>query len=201
VMLGSRRVNNDQDTRYPCDGDVSLRLEPDGSGPFTVALRIPGWARDQPVPSDLYRFADTASEQPAVTVRSGNASPASVPLDIRDGYVRIKRNWKRGDTIHLTLPMPARRVLAHAGIKDDEGKVALQRGPLVFALEAVDNGGTALDLVIPRAAALRARFRPDLLTGVEVIAGEGSRPFVAIPYYAWNNRGQGEMAVWVKEKP
>lgn len=201
VMLGSRRVNIVQDTRYPWDGDVSLRLEPDGSGPFTVALRIPGWARDQPVPSDLYRFADTASEQPAVTVRSGNASPASVPLDIRDGYVRIKRNWKRGDTIHLTLPMPARRVLAHAGIKDDEGKVALQRGPLVFALEAVDNGGTALDLVIPRAAALRARFRPDLLTGVEVIAGEGSRPFVAIPYYAWNNRGQGEMAVWVKEKP
>jgi hypothetical protein len=97
--------------------------------------------------------------------------------------------------------MSARRVLAHVGVKDDEGKVALQRGPLVYALEAIDNGGTALDLVIPRAAALRARFRPDLLNGIEVIAGEGSRPFVAIPYYAWNNRGQGEMAVWVKEKP
>jgi DUF1680 family protein len=201
VKLGSRRVNIVQDTRYPWDGDVSLRLEPDGSGPFTVALRIPGWARDQPVPSDLYHFADAGGEQPAVTVRSGNASPAPVPLDVRDGYVRIKRNWKRGDTIHLTLPMPARRVLAHAGVKDDERKAALQRGPLVYALEAVDNGGTALDLVIPRDAALRARFRPDLLNGVEVIAGEGSRPFVAVPYYAWNNRGQGEMAVWVKEKP
>jgi DUF1680 family protein len=201
VKLGARRVKIIEDTRYPWDGDVSLRLEPDGSGPFTVALRIPGWARDQPVPSDLYRFADTAGEQPAVTVRSGNASPAPVPLDVRDGYVRIKRNWKHGDTIHLTLPMPARRVLAHAGVKDDEGKVALQRGPLVYALEAIDNGGTALDLVIPRDAALRARFRRDLLNGVEVIAGEGSRPFVAIPYYAWNNRGQGEMAVWVKEKP
>jgi DUF1680 family protein len=201
VTLGSRRVNIVQDTRYPWDGDVSLRLEPDGSGPFTVALRIPGWARDQPVPSDLYRFADTVGEQPAVTVRSGNASAAPVPLDVREGYVRIRRNWKRGDTIHLTLPMPARRVLAHAGVKDDEGKVALQRGPLVYALEAIDNGGAALDLVIPRAAALRARFHPGLLNGVEVIAGEGSRPFVAIPYYAWSNRGQGEMAVWVKEKP
>jgi DUF1680 family protein len=201
VTLGSRRVNIVQDTRYPWDGDVSLRLEPDGSGPFTVALRIPGWARDRPMPSDLYRFTDSAGAQPAVTVRSGNASPAPVPLDVRDGYVRIKRNWKRGDTIHLTLPMPARRVLAHAAVKDDEGKVALQRGPLVYALEAIDNGGAALDLVIPRDAALRARFRPDLLNGVEVIAGEGSRPFVAIPYYAWNNRGQGEMAVWVKEKP
>jgi DUF1680 family protein len=201
VKLGARTVHIVQDTRYPWDGDVSLRLEPDGSGPFTVALRVPGWARAQPVPSDLYRFADNAGDPPVVTARSGKASPVTVPLDIRDGYVRITRNWKRGDTIHLTLPMPVRRVLAHAGIKDDEGKVALQRGPLVYALEAVDNGGTALDLVIPRAAALRARFRPDLLNGVEVITGEGSRPFVAIPYYAWNNRGQGEMAVWVKEQP
>ena len=203
VKLGNRTVKIVQDTRYPWDGDVSLRLEPEGSGAFTVALRIPGWARDQPVPSDLYRFADNAGEQPSISVRSRNASSERVPLDVRDGYVRIKRNWKRGDTIHLTLPMPARRIVAHAGVKDDEGKVALQRGPLVYALEAIDNGDHALDLVIPRAAPLRSRFRADLLNGVEVIngQGEGSRPFVAIPYYAWNNRGQGEMAVWIKEKP
>ena len=122
---------------------------------------------------------------------------------MRDGYVRVKRNWKRGDTIHLTLPMPARRIVAHASVKDDEGKVALQRGPLVYALEAIDNGDHALDLVIPRASPLRSRFRADLLNGVEMITGEGegSRPFVAIPYYAWNNRGQGDMTVWIKEKP
>ncbi len=201
VKLGNRTVKIVQDTRYPWDGDVSLRLEPEGAGAFTVALRIPGWARDQPVPSDLYRFADNAGEQPSITVRSGNASTERVPVDVRDGYVRIKRNWKRGDTIHLTLPMPARRIVAHAGVKDDEGKVALQRGPLVYAIEAIDNDGRALDLVIPRDAALRSRFRVDLLNGVEAISGEGSRPFVAIPYYAWNNRGQGEMAVWIKEKP
>jgi uncharacterized protein len=149
------------------------------------------------VPSDLYRFADSAGEKPSLSVRSRNAEPQAVALDLRDGYVRIKRNWKRGDTIHLTLPMPARRLVAHAGVKEDEGKVALQRGPLVYAIEAIDNGGRALDLVIPRNAVLRSRFRADLLNGVEVIAGEGSRPFVAIPYYAWNNRGKGEMAVWV----
>ena len=203
VKLGNRTVKIVQDTRYPWDGDVSLRLEPEGAGAFTVALRIPGWARDQPVPSDLYRFADNAGEQPSISVRSRNASAERVALDVRDGYVRIKRNWKRGDTIHLTLPMPARRIVAHAGVKDDEGRVALQRGPLVYALEAIDNGDHALDLVIPRAAPLRSRFRADLLNGVEVIngEGEGSRPFVAIPYYAWGNRGQGEMAVWIKEKP
>jgi DUF1680 family protein len=201
VKLGTRTVKIVEDTRYPWDGDVSLRLEPEGSGAFTVALRIPGWARDQPVASDLYRFVDNGGEKPVITVRGRNAEPERVALDVRDGYVRIRRNWKRGDTIHLTLPMPARRVVAHAGVKDDEGRIAIQRGPLVYAVEAIDNGGRALDLVVPRGAVLRSRFRPDLLNGVEVISGEGSRPFVAIPYYAWNNRGQGEMAVWIREKP
>jgi len=201
LQLGKRAIKIAEDTRYPWDGDVALTLDPEGSGAFTVALRIPGWARDQPVPSDLYRFADTSGEPASISVRSRNAEPEKVPLNIRDGYVRIKRNWKRGDTIHLTLPMPARRIVANAGVKDDEGKAAIQRGPLVYAVEAIDNGGTALDLVVPRETALRARFRADLLNGVEVIAGEGSRPFVAIPYYAWNNRGQGEMAVWIREKP
>ena len=201
VKLGTRTVKIVEDTRYPWDGDVSLRLEPEGSGAFTVALRIPGWARNQPVASDLYRFADSGGEPTVISVRGRNAEPERVPLDVRDGYVRIRRNWKRGDTIHLTLPMPARRIVAHAGVKDDEGRMAIQRGPLVYAVEAIDNGGQALDLVVPRDAALRSRFRPDLLNGVEVISGEGSRPFVAIPYYAWNNRGLGEMAVWIKEKP
>ncbi len=201
VKIGNRRVKIVEDTRYPWDGDVSIRLEPEGSGAFTVALRIPEWSRDRPVPSDLYRFADSAGEQPSISVRSRNAEPQRVPLDIRDGYVRIRRNWKSGDTVHLTLPMPARRIVAHAGVKDDEGRMAIQRGPLVYAVEGIDNDGHALDLVIPRDAALRSRFRADLLNGVEAISGEGSRPFVAIPYYAWNNRGQGEMAVWIKEKP
>jgi DUF1680 family protein len=201
VKLANRTVKIVEDTRYPWDGDVSLRLEPEGAGAFTVALRIPGWARDEPVPSDLYRFADAGGDPPAMTVRSRTAVAERVPLDVRNGYVRIKRAWKKGDTIHLSLPMPARRLVSHAGVKDDEGKAALQRGPLVYALEAADNGGRALDLVMPRGATLRSRFRADLLNGVEVITGDGSRPFVAIPYYAWNNRGQGEMAVWIKEKP
>jgi DUF1680 family protein len=201
VMLGKRMIKIAEDTRYPWDGDVTLTLDPEGSGAFTVALRIPGWSRDQPVPSDLYTFADTGGEAASISVRSRNAEPERVPLDVRDGYVRIKRNWKRGDTIHLTLPMPARRIVAHALVKENSGKAALQRGPLVYAVEAIDNGGTALDLVIPRDAALRARFRADLLNGVEVISGDGNRPFIAIPYYAWNNRGQGEMAVWIRTTP
>ena len=201
VTVANRSVQMTEDTRYPWDGDVSLRLEPEGSGAFTVALRIPGWASGQPVPSDLYRYADANPAPPTITVRGRTATSEPVPLDVRNGFVRIRRNWKKGDTIHLSLPMPPRRIVAHAGVKDDAGRMALQRGPLVYALEAIDNAGHALDLVIPRDASLRSRYRADLLNGVEVINGEGNRPFVAIPYYAWNNRGQGEMAVWIKETP
>jgi DUF1680 family protein len=200
VTVGGRRVAIAEDTRYPWDGDVSLRLEPEGAGSFTVALRIPGWSRGEPVASDLYRYVDAAPAPPIITVRSGSATAQPVPLDVRNGYVRITRAWKKGDTIHLSLPMPPRRIAANSGVKDDAGKVALQRGPLVYAVEAVDNGGHALDLVIPRDAALRARFRADLLNGVDVITAAGNREFTAIPYYAWNNRGQGEMAVWIPER-
>jgi uncharacterized protein len=199
VTLGGRKVQIVEDTRYPWDGDISIRLEPEGSGAFTVALRIPGWSRGEPVASDLYRFADVMNESPVITVRSGNSAPERVASDVKNGYVRVKRSWKKDDIIQISLPMSPRRIVAHAGVKDDAGKIALQRGPLVYAVEAIDNGGHALDLAIPRDAALRSRFRADLLNAVEVITGDGSRPFTAIPYYAWNNRGQGEMAVWIRE--
>ena len=96
MKLGNRTVKIVQDTRQPWDGDVSLTIDPEGAGPFTVAVRIPGWAREQPIAGDLYRFADTAGEPASISVRSRNAEPQHVPLDVRDGYVRIRRNWKRG---------------------------------------------------------------------------------------------------------
>jgi hypothetical protein len=201
VKLGDRAIKITEDTRYPWDGDVSLHLEPATPGTFTVALRIPGWSQDQPVPSDLYRFVDQINAEPTVSVRGRTGTAERVPLEVKNGYVRIKRAWKKGDTIQLTLPMSPRRVAAHADVKDDSGKVALQRGPIVYALEAVDNDGHVLDVILPRDAPLRSRFRADLLNGVEVITGTANRPLVAVPYYAWNNRGQGEMAVWIKEKP
>ncbi|HEY2153537.1 MAG TPA: hypothetical protein VGH34_22200, partial [Vicinamibacterales bacterium] len=201
VKLGDRAIKITEDTRYPWDGDVSLHLEPATTGTFTVALRIPGWSQDQPVPSDLYRFVDHMNAEPTVSVRGRTGTAERVPLEVKNGYVRIRRAWKKGDTIQLTLPMSPRRVAAHDDVKDDSGKVALQRGPIVYALEAVDNDGHALDVVLPRDAPLRSRFRADLLNGVEVITGTANRPLVAVPYYAWNNRGQGEMAVWIREKP
>jgi hypothetical protein len=134
-----------------------------------------------------------------------------LPLDIRDGYARIRRTWRTGDTVTLRLPMPVRRVIAHKAVAEDRGRVALQRGPLVYAAEGIDNGDRVFDLVLPDAAVLSAEFRAGLLNGVAVITGSAevvsrdaagkmtaaARPFLAVPFYAWANRGGGQMLVWL----
>jgi DUF1680 family protein len=138
-----------------------------------------------------------------------------VALDLDKGYARIKRAWEKGDVIELNLPMPVRRVATHAAVKEDAGKVALQRGPIVFCAEGLDNGGRALNLILPDAAKVSAEFRPDLLKGVVVLKGKAlaeaksvdgkiastkEQDFLAIPYYAWANRGASEMKVWFPRK-
>ncbi len=130
---------------------------------------------------------------------------------IEKGFARIERQWQKGDTIELSLPMPVRRIVARAEVKADRGKVALQRGPLVFCLEGPDNDGKALNLVIADDTPIKAEYKPDLLNGVVVLTGNaqvakrttdgkvvagGTRPFTAIPYYAWAHRGRSPMTVW-----
>ncbi|MCJ7486837.1 MAG: glycoside hydrolase family 127 protein, partial [Candidatus Aminicenantes bacterium] len=114
-------------------------------------------------------------------------------------------------TVELSLPMPVRRVVAHDTVAADSGRVALQRGPVVFAAEGVDNDGRVFDFFLPDAATLTAEFRSSLLNGVVVIMGDaasasksaagktvvGGRPLLGIPYYAWANRGPGQMLVWL----
>ena len=197
-----------QQTRYPWDGAVRLKLEPQRKSAFTLNLRIPGWARNEAVPSDLYEFEQRISQSPAVRV-NGKA----VPLALNKGYAVLTRKWKSGDEVELDLPMPVRRVLANQHVEDDTGKVALQRGPLVYCIEWPDvKDGHVVNLVVPDNEPLTAEFRPDLLDGVEVIRGNAQSlaytdpkrhvhqekvAFAAIPYYAWANRGRGEMAVWL----
>ena len=203
VKLKNQALHITQSTCYPWDGQVNLALEPEESGEFTLCLRIPGWARNQPVPSDLYRFAETNDAQPSLRL---NGQPAKVEL--QQGFARLSRVWRKGDTVELNLPMPIRRVLAHPAVKDDRGRVALQRGPIVYCAEGLDNRGHVLDLVLPEAAKLSAEHRPGLLGGVTVLEGSvpaqgaaGTARLMAVPYYAWANRGGGEMAVWFVRDP
>lgn len=211
IDLAGVPVRVRQETRYPWDGAVRIVVEPERPLDFTMYVRIPGWARDEVMPGGLYRFAGDRPEPPALRVAG---QELSVELD--HGYVRIDRTWRRGDTVELDLPMPVRRVLAHDSVDDDRRRVALQRGPLVYCAEWPDNGGRALDIVVPDDVVFDSEFRPNLLDGVQVIQGdveairEDSRGedaptaphrLTAIPYYAWANRGMGEMAVWMAREP
>jgi hypothetical protein len=206
VSVGGTRVHLTQETRYPWDGAVKLTLAPHKAATFTVRVRIPGWAHNQPVPTDLYRYADTL--QPTVSL-SVNGQPYPIKLD--KGYVAVKRQWQNGDEITLDLPMPVRRVVADDRVADDAGRVAIERGPLVYCFEGCDNKDQVFHLVVPDDAVLEPQFRPDLLGGVTAISGKGtvastrtngaitttSAVLTAIPYYAWCNRGAGQMQVWM----
>jgi len=191
-----------QQTDYPWDGRVRLTLAPDKASDFALCLRIPGWASGRPVPGDLYRFAD--AKVPAVTLKVNGQACDAAPR--ADGYVHLQRNWQAGDVVELDLPMPVQRVLAHEKVQEDQGKVALMRGPLVYCLEGVDQPDADLTRVtLPKGAGLRAAPRADLLGGVTVIEGqalaEGERPLAltAVPYYAWQNRDKGAMTVWIQQ--
>jgi hypothetical protein len=192
-----------QETDYPWDGRVRLTVTPDPASEFTLCLRIPGWALGRPVPSDLYRFADP--KVPPVTLKINGQ--AADPTPRSDGYVHLQRHWQAGDAVELNLPMPVHRVLAHEKVQDDQGKVALMRGPLVYCLEGVDHDFSVSSAVLPESAQITAEHRNDLLGGVTVLRGQAladsKRPaaFTAVPYYSWQNRGKSEMTVWILRPP
>ena len=204
--LGGGTLRLRQETAYPWDGRVRISVDPERAQRFTLNVRIPEWTRDQVIPGDLYRFLDepTGSVTIAVNGRAQRVRPAR-------GFASIQRRWQKGDVIELTLPMPVRRVVADSRVKDNDGRVALVRGPLVYSAEWPDNNGHALNLVVADGARFTSEFDQRLLNGVQVVTGavtalsrssegrvqEQVRRLVAIPYYAWANRGAGEMQVWL----
>ncbi len=203
VDMGRRKVIVKQQTRYPWQGSVKITLEPQTKGEFTVAVRIPGWARGEAMPSGLYRFLDRVDLQPTLKING-----REIALVITNGMMRLRRVWSKGDTIELEMPMPVRRIVASDMVEADGGRVALQRGQLVYCAEWPDQPGQrVLNLILPDEARLDPQWRGDLLGGVTVLQGRAQalqadgtlreQDFAAIPYYAWANRGPGEMAVWL----
>ena len=207
VALGDQKVRIEQQTQYPWDGEIRIVVRPERASEFSVLVRIPGWASGRPVPGDLYDHLETSEAKPAVRVNS-----EQVPVELAQGYATIRRTWNAGDTVEISLPMPVRRVVANAAVQADAGKVALERGPLVFCVEWPDNGGQVSNMVLADDAPLSFERRDSLLSGVTVIKGEavglyeGPSPgqtvrrkqeLIAIPYYAWAHRGEGEMSVWL----
>ncbi|OHB78529.1 MAG: six-hairpin glycosidase, partial [Planctomycetes bacterium RBG_16_55_9] len=152
VQMGADAVRVTQQTRYPWEGHVKIMVEPESRTAgkvFTIYVRIPGWTQESPVPSDLYYYCDLGPRDwtgRKVTVKV-NGEP--IALEIVRGYTRIARAWQVGDVIELELPMPVRRVRAHAKVRADAGRVALQRGPIVYCFEGADNPQGVASLVLP----------------------------------------------------
>ncbi|NLY30972.1 MAG: glycoside hydrolase family 127 protein [Firmicutes bacterium] len=193
------RVKISQQSGYPWNGDIEVKIEPAEAAEFGLNLRIPGWCR-----------------KATLAVNDVEMDNASI---VRSGYARIYRRWQPGDTVRLNLDMPVERVAAHPNVVENIGRVALSRGPVIFCLEEADNPVPLERIVLPRDAKLTAVFDEELLGGVVKIKGEalliddadwgdelyrfGSvtmRPysFTAIPYYAWDHRMPGQMRVWIR---
>jgi DUF1680 family protein len=194
VPLDGGKVKLTQATRYPWDGEVKITVAPEKRFAFTLHVRVPGWCKAFPVIEvNGNRLVDVISSK---------------------GYVGISRTWAPGDVVRLVFPMPVERVYADPHVKADVGRVALQRGPVVYCLEGVDNGKPR-SFVLPRDAKLDAEFEKDLLGSIVAVRGEAravsrddkgalqTRPvkFLAVPYSLWDNRKPGQMVVWLPERP
>jgi len=205
VALPMGDVTLEQQTQYPWDGEVRVRVSPAKAGRFTLMLRVPGWSQDHPVPGNLYRGLTPVRDMVTLKVNG-----LLVPIRLERGFAAVTRDWAAGDAVDLHLPMPVRRVVAHEAVVSDRARVAVERGPLVYTAEFVDNGGRVTNLILDDQAPLEAHARPALLGGVTVITGTATAlktrngetvseavPLTLIPYYGWAHRGKGEMAVWL----
>lgn len=208
IAIAGRTIKLRQETDYPWSGTIRLVIEPESEVDFELAVRIPSWALGRPVDSDIYRYTNLESAPVELRVNG-----TVVPVHLDKGFAVVARSWHVGDTVELVLPMPVRRVRAHEKVTADLGRVALERGPVVYCIEWPDvSGGHVRNLLLDDSADLSTRFIPDLLNGVQVIEGTAiahefrdfgarivreERPFRAIPYYAWAHRGPGEMQAWL----
>jgi DUF1680 family protein len=208
VKLPVAKVNIGQSTDYPWKGNVEIKIDPERDAKFALHVRIPGWAGKEPVPGTLYSFAD--GKVYPVTL-SLNGKP--LQYELFKGYAVIDRTWKKGDRLTLDVPMEVRKVLANDQVKDDKGRFAFQRGPIVYCLEGPDNRDSVVqDILVDKNAIPSMAFKPNMLNGIELLTVSGNstsrqvnsdelikvnQEVRAIPYYAWANRGPSEMTVWI----
>lgn len=224
VEVGGRKVALTQSTNYPWDGDISIKIDRNNAGSFALKLRIPGWVKGRPVPSDLYYYSD--GKRPTYTVAVNGRPQTATTTD--DGYCTIERQWKRGDVVTLHFDMEVRTVKAHGSVEADRGQVAFERGPIVYCAEWPDNGFDIMSVLVNQspqfaegqmdygafiADSLRAKLSlfqsqrlTTLTTRAQTLAYNVSGELTAepqtlrlIPYFAWCHRGSGNMKVWLPQ--
>jgi len=208
IVMENITLSVQQEKDYPWNGQVRIFINPSQSAQFSVSIRIPVWSINNPIPGELYQFKNDIDEKPSIRVND-----VSYEFEIGNGYAIINRNWQKGDVIELSFPMSVRYLVANSLLDENKDKIALQRGPMVYCLEGVDNrNGNVLNLAIRNNLPITYEFRDELLNGVVVIKGNAfgtefdknlrsirkwKQSFTAIPHYAWAHRGRNEMAVWM----
>ena len=198
LTLPNSEVDIQQETAYPFDGKIKIRLNPEKPQDLRLRLRIPTWAQgEQFVPGELYHFADESDESWQVEVNG-----KKVEAEVESGFAVIDRTWQSGDEVSLELPMPIRYSRAVEAVENNRGQVAITRGPLVYCAEGVDNPLPLQEYQLtanPEASELsEEKISKGILKSVvrvEVPTAEGQQ-LQLIPYYAWNNRGEAAMRVW-----
>ena len=200
------KVTIDQVNNYPWDGKIKLKIKVSGPTEFDLLLRLPGWANEKPVPSDLYSFINKSSGDIKIKVNNDDYSYTE-----EKGYAVISKEWKDGEEITIDIPMSVREIKTNNKVENDKGKIALQRGPVVYCLEGRDNNNDYLfNYMIKDSSKFQTEYEKDLLDGIVTISFEGEKfisnkntitnedvKIKAIPYYAWNNRGKSNMLVWI----
>ena len=196
VTLSGTPVAVKQKTKYPWDGDVRITISPEVKSKFALRVRIPGWAQNKPLPGNLYAYENSMEKAPQLFVNNEIAD-----YSIENGYAVLSREWNQGDEIRLSLPMEVRTVRANNLVEADRGKLAVERGPIVYCVEEIDNSNID-NVTVSGKTQFTTDFQADLLTGIQVVKASGeskNESFTAIPYYVWNNRGANKMTVWLKD--
>jgi DUF1680 family protein len=190
LFIGSEysdgKVKLRQVTRYPWKGTSQILVDAAREGDLTIRVRVPGWAQSKENHMDLYYSKVTE----AVTIRVNGKQVAVAP---EHGYAAIKRHWKKGDKIDISLPVQPRLVFPNDSVQTIKGKAAIASGPVIYGLEGLDNAELD-DISISKNAALQLSFKPALLGGVNVVSGTAvskgkASSFTAIPFFTLGNRG------------
>ena len=189
LQVNGKPVTLKQETAYPYSGEVKLVIE-EANQPFTMKVRIPGWAHNEAMPSDLYAFADGLQSQYSVKING-----EVIKTELQQGYCSISRDWKTGDVVELSLDLQPRLVKANNQVEADRGRVAVQCGPIVYCAESPDNEQSIGSITLNGLTQLKVEWQPEKLHGINQIVTDNG--VTLIPYYAWAHRGVSDMEVWI----
>lgn len=206
LKVAGKKISLTQTTNYPWEGQVKVDITKAANQPFNLKIRIPGWVKNEVVPGDLYTYNDGKRLNYSVKVNG-----QEVASELKDGYFTIDRKWKKGDRVEVDFGMEARTVKANSKVEADQGRIAVERGPIVYCAEWPDNSFDVLSVFMNREPKFEVVSKPDLLYGInelktdaQILGYDDKGRLTAsdvkltlIPYYAWAHRGAGAMAVWL----